>query len=348
MGAPTRKPHCTKALSENREEFRRILCRWFSQEGKDYPWRHSRDPYAILVSEVMLQQTRISTVLERAYYTRFLEAFPTVNALARADDEALLKAWEGLGYYRRARMLKSTAQAVVANHQGKFPNVLDVLLKLPGVGPYTAGALRAFAFELPAVLVDGNVVRVLARLFDEQGDLYSGKGKKKVWECAELLADDKQPRLYHSALMELGQTHCRVGTPDCRDCPVASFCKSREPETLPQKKPRRKVEELEESAVWIRDSRGRVLLHRESGTRRTGLWKLPLREMEEIQSYPVVSRSTYAITRFKVHLVVRDLGCVSGKNPVREGDRWFAPEEIESLPMATPFRRVLEKLLHDF
>jgi len=222
---------------ENRKAFRNALVNWFGRQGKDYPWRRTRDGYAVLVSEVMLQQTQIATVLGKAYYTRFLATFPDVAALAAADDERLLKAWEGLGYYRRARMLRDTAQAVIARHAGTFPRELADLLDLPGIGPYTARALRAFAFDLPGAVVDGNVVRVLARLMDFSEAVDSAAGQRQMAAWAETLEDKRQPRVYNSALMELGQTLCRPGVPDCGTCPVARFCKAQAPQrgcaTLP-------------------------------------------------------------------------------------------------------------------
>ena len=150
----------------NPPAFRRTLVAWFGRHARDYPWRRTRDPYAILVSEVMLQQTRIATVLERGFYGNFLTRFPTPAALAAATDDELLRAWEGLGYYRRARMLRDTARAVIKRHGGRFPADPAALLALPGIGRYTAGALLSFAFEIPAPIVDGNIARVLARLFD--------------------------------------------------------------------------------------------------------------------------------------------------------------------------------------
>ena len=155
-------------------------------------------------------------------------------------------------------------------------------MRLPGIGRYTAGALRAFAFGLPAVLVDGNVSRVLSRLMDSAEPIDETPGIKQIWQWAEELADPKRPRAYHAALMELGQTVCRPGIPDCLRCPVAGFCKARQPELLPVKARKTAITAVDEHAVWLRDAKGRVLLHHEAGKRRTGLWKLPVREAAEI------------------------------------------------------------------
>lgn len=339
------KPGCGQGAMRDREGFRDALCAWFERDGRDYPWRRRRDPYAVLVSEVMLQQTQVATVLGRGYFTRFLERFPDAAALAAAEDGELLKAWEGLGYYRRVRMLRETARAVVA--RGGFPEEVEALMALPGVGRYTAGALRAFAFEQPAALVDGNVARVLARVMDFAEEVDGTAGQKQIWEWAEALADPRRPRVYHSALMELGQRICRPGVPDCLSCPVARFCQSREPERLPVKKAKTAVTAVEEHAVWRRDARGRLLLHQEAGRRREGLWKLPTREAGEVDGLAVVHEAGYAITRFRVSLRVHAAGARDPAGRPREGEAWHAPEALDSLAMPSPFRRVIEHLLEN-
>lgn len=330
---------------ESREAFRNALCAWFEKHGRDYPWRRTRNAYEVLVSEVMLQQTQIATVLGKGYYTRFLTAFPDVEKLAAADDAPLLKAWEGLGYYRRARMLRETARAVIAEHGGKFPHDLDALLALPGIGRYTAGALRAFAFGLPAVVVDGNVMRVLSRVMDMREPVDVSAGLKRIQSWAEELADPARPRIYHSALMELGQTICKKGAPDCMACPVARFCKSSEPSMLPVKARKMAVTAVDEHALWLRDDEGRLLLHHESGKRRTGLWKLPLRSAEEIAGLPLLAEHRYSITRYRVNLLVHDGNAAAATFHAAAGDVWTDPAEIPALALAAPFRRVIERLL---
>lgn len=342
------KPPCRAGALDDRPGFRDALVKWFRKEARDYPWRRTRDPYAVLVSEVMLQQTQIATVLGKGYYTRFLEAFPNVASLAGASDEALLKAWEGLGYYRRVRMLRDTAKAVLAQHGGVFPSDADELLKLPGIGRYTVGALRAFAFQKPAVLVDGNVSRVLSRVMNFSEPIDSTSGLKQVWAWAAELADHKCPALYHAALMELGQRVCKVGAPNCLVCPVASFCMSREPEKLPIKARKSTVTRIDEYAMWLRDDQGRILLEREAGSRRTGLWKLPLRDIVEIGHLPMIASAEYGVTRYRVTLKVYN-GC--GENvDLPEGDElaWFCGDEVMHLPMAAPFRRMLTHLMAEF
>jgi A/G-specific adenine glycosylase len=328
--------------------FRSALARWFERHGMDYPWRRTRDAYAVLVSEVMLQQTQIATVLGKGYYTRFLEVFPDWQALAAADDAGLLKAWEGLGYYRRARMLRETARAVLRDFGGVFPSDVAAMRRLPGVGPYTAGALRAFAFEMPAVLVDGNVARVLARLFDFNDPVDTGAGIRQLWEWAEQLADGKHPRIYHAALMELGQRICRRGVPDCVLCPVARYCAAREPECLPVKSRKISITRIDEHAIWLRDADGRLLLHHEGGKRRTGLWHLPIREAVEIGHLPILAHEIYAITRYRVTMHVHDGTALAPSFRPGVGESWRASHEVPILAMAAPFRRVVEKLWENY
>ncbi len=338
------KPRFETPVLEGKTAFRNTLGSWFSSVGKDYPWRRTREPYPVLVSEVMLQQTRIATVLGKGFYTRFLEKFPDAGHLADADDESLLKAWEGLGYYRRARMLRETARAVIANHGGNFPDNEKELLALPGIGPYTAAALLAFAFGKPSALVDGNVSRVLSRLMDDAEPIDSTPAIKRHREWAGTLCDTENPARHHHAMMELGQTICTNGIPDCVSCPVATFCKTTSPHDLPVKKPRTKITATTEHAIWCRDGNGRLLLHHESGSRRTGLWKLPLRTAGQCAGLRKICQSTYHITRYKVSLNIY-LGCNMEPEP---GDEWIAAERLDFLPMATPFRKALERLLADF
>jgi A/G-specific adenine glycosylase len=339
------KPKTKRAAIQGRVAFREALAGWFSRHGKDYPWRRTHEPYAILISEVMLQQTQIATVLGRGFYVRFLETFPDVESLAAADDGRLLKAWEGLGYYRRVRMLRETARAVIAGHGGGFPIETEALMLLPGVGRYTAGALRAFAFDLPSAVVDGNVARVLARVMDFTDPVDDTAGIKQLWAWAEILADPERSRIYNSALMELGQTVCRPGVPDCLSCPVAEFCKTRHPETLPLKRQKTTITAVDEHALWVRDSGGRLLLHREAAKRREGLWKLPTREPAEISGLPVLTEQRYTITRYRVTLRVHD-GAGRNFQPAAD-ESWLDAGQIHALAMPSPFRRVIERLLEE-
>lgn len=324
--------------------FRKALRKWFGKHGKDYPWRRTTDPHAILVSEVMLQQTRIATVLGRGYYSGFLERFPDVAALAAADDTTLLKAWEGLGYYRRARMLRDTARTVMDKHGGRFPETMEELCDLPGIGTYTAGAMFSFAYNRAAPLVDGNVARVLARLMDFHAPVDNGPGKRQILEWAARMVDPKHPRVHNSALMELGQTHCRAGVPLCADCPVSAWCQAKQPERLPNKAAAAKITEVKEYAIWATLG-GKVLLHQESGPRRKGLWKLPERKGRETARLPLLITTRYTITRYQVTLRVH---ACDGKKPMarpRQDESWHERSTLAALPMPAPYRRAIDDLL---
>ncbi len=331
-------------MIEDLAGFHKALRNWFAKHGKDYPWRRTTDPYAILVSEIMLQQTRIATVLGRGYYTGFLGCFPDVASLAAADDGALLKAWEGLGYYRRARMLRDAARAVMDKHGGCFPETLEELSHLPGIGPYTAGAVLSFAYNRAAPLVDGNVARVISRLMDFRDPIDNGPGKRRIREWAEQILDARHPRIHNSALMELGQTHCRAGTPDCDGCPVSAWCMARDPGRLPNKAAAAKITEVMEFALWATKGT-KVLLHHESGARRNGLWKLPERQDKELAGLPLLITTRYTITRYRVTLLVHSCG---GNHPAARAqadESWHDRSALAALPMPAPYRRAIDGFL---
>ncbi|MDA0768558.1 MAG: A/G-specific adenine glycosylase, partial [Verrucomicrobia bacterium] len=218
------KPAASKHPLRNTRGLRSALLRWFEARREDHPWRRTTDPYAILVSEVMLQQTTVAAVRQNRRFERFLATFPDLPTLAAASEPQLLKAWEGLGYYNRVRNLQKAARAVLEQHQGRFPPDPAALAALPGLGRYTAGAVASFAFGLPVPIVDANIARVLARLFDDPTPIDSSKGQALLWERAAALLDPQHPREFNSALMELGQTHCALRSPDCPSCPLRPFC----------------------------------------------------------------------------------------------------------------------------
>lgn len=201
------------------------LLAWYAKSGRDLPWRQTRDPYRIWLSEIMLQQTTVVAVIP--YYEKFLVAFPNVEALASAPVEAVIELWAGLGYYRRARNLHAAATRVVEEHGGQFPAELGQLQALPGIGRSTAGAILSIAFDLPAPILDGNVRRVLCRLFALQQPPRSAAAEKQLWIWAELLTPTDRPHDYAQAIMDLGATICSPRTPDCSSCPLAGFCQAR-------------------------------------------------------------------------------------------------------------------------
>lgn len=317
------------------------LIDWFEVEGEDYPWRQTQDPWEILISEVMLQQTTITSVIKNRRFEKFLKQFPSLEAISSASEESLLKAWEGLGYYNRVRNLQKTAVAVLEDWEGKFPNNIDDLQKLPGIGPYTAAAIASFAFDIPAALVDGNVARILTRIFDQELPIDSSEGKKWLWETAEILVDQKKPRIYNSALMELGQKVCRPKNPLCLTCPIQTSCDTQLPNELPRKKKKIALSPRKEFALWSRRG-SQLLLAKESGTRRKGFYRLPLRSEEEAADLELLSESRYTITRYRVTLqVYRE----TAKASSRSEEEWIPISELDDLPLISPVRKILPKLL---
>ncbi len=337
---PESKPPATQHPLDAAEALRRVVIAWYREVAEDYPWRRTRDPYEILVSEVMLQQTQVATVLGRGYWERWLERFPDVETLAAAGEDEILKAWEGLGYYRRARNLQHAAKAVVRDFGGEFPETYDSIRELPGVGDYTAGAVACLAFGQPTAMVDANIARVLTRLLDFRERIDSTAGKRWLQTHARLLVDPGNPREFNSGLMELGQKHCKPRKPTCGRCPVSRFCQATEPEALPRKKAAQNVETVEEFAWYVHDRRGgRILLQQERGSRRNGLWKLPVATESETAGCEELLRTTYAITRFRVNLRV-----FRGKAAMARGT-WVLRKNLGEIAMASPFRKALERLL---
>src|SRR5258708_146559 len=220
--------------------FRKQLLGWFREFQRDLPWRRTKDPYRIWLSEIMLQQTRVAAAIP--YYEQFLQRFPDVHALAAAPPEEVLRLWSGLGYYSRARNLQKAAQQIVAQHGGKFPTRLDDALALPGIGNYTAAAILSIAFGEKHAALDGNVARVLARLCAIRGDLRAPRRQQSLQKTADRLLEPQSPGDWNQAMMELGATLCTPKSPQCLLCPVAQFCEGRRlgvPESLPDKRKKR-------------------------------------------------------------------------------------------------------------
>ena len=341
-------PAVKKEPSLHLRQITHALEAWFHRQGKDYPWRQTTDPYAILVSEMMLQQTQISTVLDRGYYARWMERFPDLATLAVATEPEVLRTWEGLGYYRRSRFLHQMAQKVVAEHGGTFPSSTKDVRALPGVGDYTAGAVCSFAYNAREAIVDGNVARVLARIWNDPTPVDSTEGLSRLWERSRLLvAKAKSPRVFNSALMELGQTVCRVGTPLCGECPVQEWCQAEIPSDLPVKGKRTVITEVTERVYFQRTAAG-VLLQLESGKRRTGLWKLPELEPEVTEGAslpPVLHKAKYTITRYKVTLWVHEAPEGGSGKVLAEGLQYVPLAELEALPMPSPYRKALNAVM---
>ena len=294
----TKKSRATRALANPRPKqggeadaaaaedgslrpIRRSLLRWYDANRRDLPWRRSRDPYAIWISEAMLQQTRVETVIP--YWERFLERFPTVQDLAEAELDEVYAVWTGLGYYSRARNLKAAAESVVTDFGGTLPDTAEGLQTLKGIGRYTAGAVASIAFGREEPLVDGNVIRVFTRLLGIREDSANKAVVERLWRVAAEAVRGARPGDFNQALMELGATVCTPRSPHCLACPVRRHCDAHakgDAESLPIKKKKTRVKPMHAVAVWI-EKDGKVLMVRrpEEGLM-AGLWELPGGEIE--------------------------------------------------------------------
>ena len=300
-----------------------------------------RDPYAVLVSEFMLQQTQVVTVLD--YYRRWLERFPTVVALADAPPEDVLRMWEGLGYYARARNLHRAACIIRDEHGGEFPRELEKIAALPGVGRYTAGAVASFAFDVSAPIVDANIARVLSRITHLRIPIDTAPGQRALWASAEELLPTENARMYNYALMELGATVCRARAPQCLLCPVLKFCAAapHDPERLPIKRARKATIALGEDCAWIVHE-GRLLLQQGVGSRWKGLWKLPPLPEGTLTDDEPLHQLTYPFTHYHVTLRVFTASAPSGPGMHQA---WCPLDNLETVAMAAPHRRAVRHLL---
>ncbi len=346
-------------LRTHREALREALLRWFEREARPLPWRRDRTPYRVWVAEVMLQQTQAETV--KRYYADFLRRFPTVEALAAAPPEAVLKAWEGMGYYRRARLLHRAAQQIVAEHGGALPQKAEALRRLPGIGRYTAGAVASLAFGQPVPAVDGNVRRVMARLLALPAPS-TGEVERAV---AELLPADR-PGDFNEAVMELGATICRPRSPECRRCPWRPFCRAHRqgaPERYPAPKGRPPLPHYEVAAAALIES-GRVLLaQRRPEDMLGGLWEFPggkreageslkaalRRELQEemaiqIEVGEALLTLEHAYTHFRITLTAFRCRRVAGEVRCLEcaDFRWADAATLSAVPMAATDRRIAQ------
>jgi A/G-specific adenine glycosylase len=320
----------------------RRLVEWYRRGHRALPWRASSDPYRIWVSEIMLQQTRAQAVLP--YYERFLARYPSVEALAAAAEEEVLAQWSGLGYYSRARNLLRAARAITA--AGGFPREYDAIRALPGIGDYTAAAIASIAFGLPHAVLDGNVLRVVARLENDAADIGSGRTRERFREIAQQWLDPRDPGHFNQALMELGATVCLPKNPLCLVCPVAGECRGRQEGTaaqLPVKLRRVEPVAIEDVLLVVRN-RGRVLLRqRDAEARRmAGFWELPaaadLPEARLGRCYGIV-RHTITHHRYTLTIMAASARAPGG------AFRWFLPPECREVPLSTTARKGLELAL---
>ncbi len=329
------------------------LLPWYSENKRELPWRQTREPYHIWLSEIMLQQTRVEAV--KGYYARFLAALPNIEALAQADDEKLLKLWEGLGYYSRVRNLKKAAQAIAEIHDGVFPREYEAVLALPGVGEYTAGAICSIAFGQKTAAVDGNVLRVVSRLLADATPIDQPAFKKRVRQELEAIYPENAGD-FTQALMELGATVCGPNRmPDCENCPCKGFCRGYQTgvaDSLPVKAAK-KNRKIEEKTVFILRCEGEyVLVKRPEKGLLAGLWQFPeapgiLELPQAIQALGLPVKEIYRQVE-KSHIFTHIEWKMRGYYlEVAEKDEkfsWFSREEIDSTAaLPTAFRQFWEE-----
>ena len=356
--------------------FREKLLAWYDANKRDLPWRRTQDPYKIWISEIMLQQTRVDTVIP--YYERFLDWFPTIEDLANAQEEKLLKAWEGLGYYSRVRNMQKAAQQMMENHGGVFPSSYEEISKLKGIGPYTAGAIASIAFGLPEPAVDGNVMRVLARLFEVDYDIGVLTNRKIFQAMMEILIDPDRPGDFNQALMDLGSDIESPINPRPEESPVKEFSATYQHGTMdryPIKAPKKKPVPVYLTAFIIMDNQGRYLLEKnEREGLLSGFWHFPLIEVDSLsenqgqlslldgqrhavdnpeilsfeqdydlaidwqdRSYPIVQH-VFSHRKWQVQL---RYGLVKeGEQESSESTVWLTPEEFSGYPFAKPQQKI--------
>ena len=343
-------------------EVSRLLLAWYGREGRDLPWRRTCDPYCIWLSEIMLQQTGVGTVIP--YYERFLAAYPTVETLAQAKVEEVVELWAGLGYYSRARNLHAAARAVVERHYGTFPADLTALQALPGVGRSTAGAILSIAFDIPAPILDGNVRRVLCRLFALAEDPRRPAAERKLWAWAEALTPADRPHDYAQAIMDLGATLCTPKSPDCPRCPLAALCQARAQgleRELPRSGRKKAVPTVIQVALLL-ERKGRFLVRRRplSGML-GGLWEFPTAAVAEggpplsaarvllaglgLQATLVETGGVaHAYSHFRLDLRVYR-GTVEDFDRVSEGEgRWVDAAGLQELPLHGAHKKAVKLL----
>ncbi|MBS7528029.1 A/G-specific adenine glycosylase [Fusibacter paucivorans] len=335
------------------------LCQWYRENQRDLPWRHDRAPYHIWLSEIMLQQTQVATTID--YYQKFIEAFPTIQSLAEATEDDVLRLWQGLGYYTRARNLKRCADVVWQQHGGVFPDQYHDLLKLPGIGPYTAGAIASIAFDRRVPAVDGNVLRVYARLYALSDDIADPKTAKRFREKLTPLVPEESG-VFNQALMELGAMVCTPQNPKCNQCPVSGCCKAYTDgmETafpVKTKKIKQKHLTIGMGIIWHED---KLLCFKQvEGRLLHGLWSLPfvpdlveenaLRTQlaEDFQLVLSEGRSTGRVRHVFTHLIWDvHIFCFEAKdaNLIDFPEvRWCSTDELEALALSTVIKKVLAK-----
>jgi A/G-specific adenine glycosylase len=335
---------------------------WYKSHARDLPWRRSRNPYRVWISEVMLQQTQVATV--RGYFERFVEALPDVYQLSAADEQQVLRLWEGLGYYRRARQLHAAAKQIVGHLNGDFPRDPSELQKLPGIGRYTAGAIASIAFNKRAAILEANTIRVLSRLIGFRDDPHSAGAQSLLWQVAYDILPKKRVAEFNQALMELGSLVCTPAEPKCHECPLSCLCAAEAAglqREIPPPKPQKIYTELHEAAVVVRRN-GRVLMRQcAQHDRWAGLWDFPRFAvdaegppfaLDEIRRKvlaqtgitcapgPLLKTIKHGVTRYRITLDCYMATYVAGRPPAgRNGSvGWKTSAELVDLPLSTTGR----------
>ncbi len=321
---------------------RAALAAWYERWKRDLPWRRTRDPYRIWVSEIMLQQTRVAAVIP--YYDRFLERYPTLDALAVAEEQELLGMWAGLGYYSRARNLRAAAQEMM--RLGGFPREYAAIRALPGVGEYTAAAVGSIAFGLPHAVVDGNVIRVIARYLAESGDISSVMTRYRLRDAAEEFLDRENPSRHNQALMELGATICTPKAPECGRCPLSAGCEGRAQglaQRLPFKTGKTVIRRVERSLLVVMRNGNLLLWQRPPDAAiLSGFWELPEpHQLPKAKSGAALHNFKHSITNHIYHFQV--LEATVGKWGPDSGSplQWVPLEGLAGLPLSTTTRKAL-------
>lgn len=345
---------------------RRKLLAWFDRHQRPLPWRADRDPYRVWVSEVMLQQTTVAAVVP--YFERFLAAFPTVHALAAADEQDVLKLWAGLGYYRRARHLHAAAKRIVAEYGGVFPDDPAAAAGLPGVGRYILGAVLSQAFDRRLPIVEANSLRVLARLFGYRGDPRAGAGKAWVWAAAEAVLPTRRVGDFNQALMELGALVCTPTAPACGSCPVAAWCVANREglqEVIPPKKTPPAITEVREVAVVVRDGDKVLFCRRPASARWANMWEFPHAETQPdeppddavrrvakeltglaVEVGPEVLTVRHGVTRYAITMTAFEARRAGGefRSAFYAEGRWVEPSRLMDFPSGTAQRKLIQEV----
>lgn len=355
-----------------RQKLRTNIIRWYNKHARDLPWRHNLHPYRSWISEIMLQQTQVSTVID--YFQRFIERFPDVVTLANAPEQEVLRYWEGLGYYRRARQLHAAAQVIRDRHSGEFPTDFESVLALPGIGRYTAGAILSISLNQRLPIVEANTNRLFARLLLHADEVMTSESQKKFWAFAEWILPRKNLSDFNQALMEVGALVCTPQNPNCVQCPLKTICPTKEqgrwPE-IPKPKVKTKYENLNEVAIVLRDPKSNAVLIRQcsTGERWEGLWDFPRFECQLHQpNHPSVAEEDqlsgqlrqltkysgteyewltlikHGVTKYRISLHCYESKLTGRRPKPLPNQKWVQPHELTEFPLSVTGRKLAKSI----